>query len=85
MDQVECAAPERNVLEILVLYLNVCPQGMITRDVQHYIEQEAVCETYKTSPKEGGTDEWPGLLYDAFLTIRQTQQQIQIEKRKKTD
>lgn len=70
--------PDRNVLEHLVYGLGVCPEGMIA-DVAT-IQEEMACETYKTPPVEGGINSWPALKYDAFLVIRNTHQQVKIER-----
>lgn len=80
VERVQAGAPDKDILEILHGWMNVCPEGMITRDVQDYLEQEMVCETYKTPPVAGGVEDWPALVYDAFNVIRQTHQAIKIEK-----
>lgn len=71
-----------NVYVILVRFLGVCPEGMITADAREYLESEMVCETYKSSPVSGGIEDWPGYLYDAYLTIRRAHQEIRIEKQR---
>jgi hypothetical protein len=68
----------RNVLEN-ILDLGLCPPGMISNDLDEYIELEMVCETYKTPPVAGGVEMWPARLYDAFLIIRQTHQAVKNE------
>jgi hypothetical protein len=80
VDRVCDAVPDKNILEILVQYLNVCPEGMLTLDVREYLEEEMVCETYKTPPVAGGVEDWPAKQYDAFNIIRRTHQQIKAEK-----
>lgn len=65
-----------------VLFLGICPRGMLTRDMDEYIEQEMVCETYKAPPVSGGVDDWPAILYDAFLVIRQTHEMVKADKAK---
>jgi len=55
---------------------------MITGDVREYLESEVVCEAYKCPPVAGGVEDWPMYLYDAFLVIRQTQQEVRIEKQR---
>ena len=70
---------ERSVLEN-VLDLGLCPQGMVSHELDEYIERENICETYKSPPAEGGIESWPALLYDAFIVIRQTHQRVAAEK-----
>jgi hypothetical protein len=55
---------------------------MVTPDVVRYLEAENLCETYKSPPVEGGIDEWPARMRDAFKVIRRTQQQIVLEKQR---
>jgi hypothetical protein len=74
--------PEQNVFEH-ALYLNVCPQGLIDDELIEFIELEAMCETYKTSPTGGALDEWPARTTDAFLTIRRTHNQVRKENAKR--
>lgn len=62
------------------LMLGLCPMGMIGEDLSHYLNLEMVCETYKAPPVDGGVDNWPALVYDAFLAIRQAHEAIKGEK-----
>jgi hypothetical protein len=80
VDAAQKEQPEWDTLRILKDGLNVCPEGMITGDVMEYLEQEMLCETYKTPPVAGGLEDWPALMVDAFTVIRQTHQQLKIEK-----
>lgn len=80
VERLQQADPRKDILELLYCWLKVCPEGMITRDVQKYLEMEMVCETYKTPPVAGGVEDWPAMVYDAFVVIRQTHQAIKIEK-----
>lgn len=73
--------PERNVL-VNCHVLGVCPQGLITRDLERYMELEAMCEVYKTSPAGGTMEEWPAKMFDAFRTIRNTHNVIRKEQSK---
>jgi len=62
------------------LMLGLCPMGMISPDLDKYLELEMVCETYKTPPVDGGVDNWPALTYDAFLAIRAAHEAVKGEK-----
>ena len=55
---------------------------MIGSDLEHYLEQENLCETYKVGPVSGGLEDWPALLVDAFKVIRQTHIVVQNEQAK---
>jgi hypothetical protein len=53
---------------------------MVSNELDEYIEREMMCELYKTPPVNGGLDDWPALVHDAFLVIRQTHQAVKGEK-----
>ncbi len=73
--------PKRHALD-RCMDMRICPQGLLTNDLAEYIEKEMVCSTYSTPPVDGGLDEWPALLYQAFLVIRQTHEKIKGERAK---
>lgn len=71
--------PTRNVLT-RVFDLNVCPEGLISDETFELIHQEQISETYKTSPVAGGTEDWPYRWLRAFMIIRQTHNECQLEE-----
>jgi hypothetical protein len=67
--------PEMHSLQH-ALYCGVCPQGMLTNELEELLEMEALCKEYSTPPAQGSINEWPALTYDAFNVIRRTHSHV---------
>ena len=74
--------PEQHILFHLRVFLGVCPQGLISGELDEHITMEMMCETYKVGPVPGGLDDWPALMQDAFRVIRRTHIAVQNEQAK---